>query len=337
MSAPANTASPSVIFTADRFGPVTGRQVEDHSPEAIMRVAVALARYDAIHVRTIRHDLMEAHCDLVMACGIASAGRPQLGGRILGPSGSGKTTAARRYRDAVEARGLHRDGERPVLIVPLDRACTSRRFFSSILRELGDGFYDKGTEETLQKRAYEALRRFGVRLLIVDEVQHLAFRSTERNHTTDTLKRVLDDGLCPLCLVGTDEGRTFLNSNPQLSNRLHPPCNLPPLLGNGSDRRILKDYVGQLDRAMVDSGLTSQLTALTDRHVAACLLAVSGGVLGRISNLVRAALAGALLRGADRIEICDLSAATASWAVEQDLIDYDPFRLGVRVASKKEK
>lgn len=324
-------AAPSSIFTVDEFGPTTGKPHADASMETIVRVAEALARYDEIRIETDRHRQIERHYDMVMACGAATPGRPQRGGRILGPSGSGKTTAARHYQKTVEARGLHQPGERPVLIVPLDRACTSRRFFSSILRAVGDGFYERGTEELLQKRAYEALRRFAVRLLIVDETQHLAFRSTERNDTTDTLKRVLDDSICPAVLIGTDAARDFLNENVQLANRLHAPCDLPPLDGGTpKDRKIFKSYVKLLDQALVEADLVRGSSGLTDKRTLSCLLSISDGVLGRVSNLVRVALAEAVARDADVVEICDLSLATSTWAISQNLIDYDPFRVGVR-------
>jgi hypothetical protein len=230
-------------FTTEEFGPVTGSATADRSLSMIAKVAARLAIYDDIHVRTDRHDMIEAHFDLVLATGMATPGRPQLGGRVLGPSASGKTTAARRYRTTVEARGEHADGERPVLIVPLDRACTSRRLFSSILRELGDGFYEKGTEEVLQKRSYLGLRERGVKLLIIDEVQHLQYRSTPRSDVTDTLKRVLDDAICPLVFIGIDDAAPFLNANKQLANRLHPPCDLPPLdIWNETQRATFKAY-----------------------------------------------------------------------------------------------
>lgn len=326
----AGAASPSP-FSPDEFGPETGLAAPDRSLETIGRVAAAIAAYDGIHVETDRHDAIQSHYELVMACGFTTKGRPQLGGRVLGPSGSGKTTAARFFQAAVEERGLHAAGEKPVLIVPLDRACTSRRLFSSILRELGDGFYEKGTEELLQKRSYEGLRRLGVKLLVIDETQHLKFRSTHRNDITDTLKRVLDDALCPIMFIGTDDAVSLLNDNKQLANRLHPPCDLPPLdVREAADRRIFKDYVLGIDDGLVEAGLMSRISRLGEKRRLSCLMEISGGVLGRVSNLVRAALAEAVGRGAEIVEVCDLAAATSSWAIAQEFIDYNPFLTGVR-------
>ncbi|WP_206378795.1 TniB family NTP-binding protein, partial [Sphingomonas sanguinis] len=205
--------------------------------------------------------------------------------------------------------------------------------FSSILRELGDGFYEKGTEEVLQKRSYLGLRERGVKLLIIDEVQHLQYRSTPRSDVTDTLKRVLDDAICPLVFIGIDDAAPFLNANKQLANRLHPPCDLPPLdIWNETQRATFKAYAHGLDKALVDSGLTTRLSGLAKGNRLTCLMAVSNGVLGRVSNLVRSALAEALSRNAEMIEVCDLSAATQSWAMVQGFIDYDPFVSNVRWA-----
>jgi hypothetical protein len=59
----------------------------------------------------------------------------------------------------------------------------------------------------------------------------------------------------------------------------------------------------------------SKPAGLDDHLVSACLLEVSAGVIGRVVNLLRVALGRAYRRQACRIELCDLQAATASWAV----------------------
>jgi len=321
---------PKPPFTADEMLPSTGNPVEDFGDDAIDRVAAAMATYSTIHVVNDRHRQMMAHLKHVVAVGQATKGLPQLAGRILGPSGSGKTTCARFFQKAYEARGLHGEGERPVVIVPLDRACTSRRLFSAILDELGDDYSDRGTEDLLKKRSYQALRRLGTRALLIDETQHLSYRSSERNDVTDTLKRVLDDSVCPLVFLGTDDAREMLNRNRQLGNRLHPPCDLPPLKRKeATDRGVFRAYVDDLDRALVEAGLARRPSGLAEKRRLSCLMAVTGGVLGRISNLVRAALAASIRRNAEMIELCDLSAATETWAVAQGFIAYNPFKLGV--------
>ena len=67
-------------------------------------------------------------------------------------------------------------------------------------------------------------------------------------------------------------------------------------------------------RSLVAAGLTLRPSGLSEKRRLSCLMAISGGVLGRVSNLVRAALAHAVARGAEVVEVCDLSAATGSWS-----------------------
>ncbi|WP_019831132.1 TniB family NTP-binding protein [Sphingomonas sp. PR090111-T3T-6A] len=323
---------PKSPFTDAEFVPVTGHPAPRMTDAVIAEVAAKIEKYDQIHVVTDRHEQAMFTYKRVMAQSAAS-GRPMLGGRILGPSGSGKTTSARYFRDWVLRQNQHAPDDVPVIIAPLDRACTSRRLFSSILDAIGDDFSEQGTEAILKQRVYRSLRRLNTRLLVIDETQHLRFRSTEANDTTDTLKRMLDDGLCPAIFLGTDEATEFLNQNKQLANRLMPPCDLKPLdRSSPGDRKIFHTYVTELDCELAKAQLTVGKSHLTEKRTLSCLFAISGGVLGRVSNLIRVALDHTLFRGATSIELFDLSHATTSWAVAQDFIGYNPFITGVRGA-----
>lgn len=309
--------------------PLTGNTHPDDSEAMIELAASKLDLYNDIHIKNVRHDRAMGHYRRVMSQ-VRRKGRPLLGGRILGPSGSGKTRSATFFQSMIRESIGHGPELEPVIIAPLDRACTARRLYVSILTAMGDSFANAGSEDVLKQRTYSFLERNKTRLLIIDETQHLAFRSTENNSTTDTLKRFLDDAVCPLVMTGTDEAASFLNKNRQLSNRLMPPCDMKPLSRKSrDDRTIFANYVNDLDIAMFKAGLTLTKSDLANKRTLSCLFAITGGVLGRVSYLMRVALEHAVMRGASHIEIYDLSEATTMWAVEQEFIEYNPFVSGV--------
>lgn len=97
-------------------------------------------------------------------------GTRQYAVRVTGSSGAGKSTLAKRFVDAVTARGLHAEGERPAVYVELEQACTVKRMWSAILHAYGDGYADEGSVEALRKRAVDAILRSGTSILLIDEV-----------------------------------------------------------------------------------------------------------------------------------------------------------------------
>jgi len=321
------------LFSPEELTPVTGAPHEIRTRALAEQLAPLLVKLGTIYIPNPAHVRVFAAFDEVRFMGAASPiGVRRYCVRNAAPPASGKTAVNEAYKRSVLLGQSEEDriaGKMPVIIVPLDRACTSRRLWASVLKVLGDEFWDKGTEDGLRARAYQYFVRLGVELMIVDEVQHLEFRSTARSDVTDSLKRILDDGVVSLALVGTEDAREMLQRNPQLSQRMLTPCDILPLDGNDSaDRDAFKRFVTKLDKAIVAAGLTTGLSGLAEPRTIECLFDVSQGVVGRVANLLRMAFSRSFYRGADYIELCDLLAATDGWAVGQNIVRYNPFLLG---------
>ncbi|HWT52577.1 MAG TPA: TniB family NTP-binding protein [Caulobacter sp.] len=285
-----------------------------------------MREFDTIYIEYPPHIALQGVCDFLVRSSSIADGRPQHGVRVLSPSGSGKTTTALKIKALIEA-GLAEDNDvRPVVYVVLDRQATSRKLFAAILSALGDGFHGKGTEDLLRERAYKLLRHFKTQLLIIDEVQHLSSRGAGGD-VTDSLKRLLDDGVVPVVFMGTEAAQPMFNGNLQLSARLLPPADIKKLSAAvAEDRSLLAGFVFELDRAIVGRGLMSEPGGWHDEWVIGCLHEVCDGVVGRIVRLVRIALEIALRRGASRVEPYDLMLATERWAVPQQFVEGNPFR-----------
>lgn len=227
----------------DATAPETGGAVERSSAQANLEVAIKIGTYGEISIPYPRQVEFHSRCDYLQSLGRQTRGRPQKGMRVLAPSGSGKTSAAEAYIRLVEARMPSTATFKPIVLVPLDRATTSKKLFSSILSKFGDGFSDKGSEVVLKQRAITCFQRFQSQLLIIDEVQHLNYRSSATNDVTDTLKTLLDAGVLPIVFLGTEEAEGMFARNLQLNGRLLPPCDFKPLRATSAeDRELLAGY-----------------------------------------------------------------------------------------------
>lgn len=292
-------------------------------------IAIKIAKFKQVFVPYPPHVHLHAECDLMRKFNRELRGKPQYGLRVLAPTGSGKSTTADSYIDYVEKLTPPTEDYIPVIKIDLERYMTSKKLMVLILRAFDDPFPNYGNELMLKKRVIACFERFQTELLIVDEVQHLNYRSGSKNDVTDTLKGLLDTGVVSIVFLGTEEAEKMFNRNLQLNGRLRPPCDLKPLSAKiAKDQKLFAGFVAHLDKALVDTGVLPQLSGLNDAKILASLFEVSGGVVGRVVRLLHVALEAAIRRGGCQINIADLSWAVDAWAVEQSFVKRNPFRDG---------
>ena len=317
-------------FTAADFHPQHGEPTPLVGKVIYEEMAAKTAVFNTIFISNPRHTPAFAALDKCRFLGLAEPGLRKRALQILGPSGSGKTTVIEAYRRKCreELPPEEQERRRPVVIIPLNADLTIRSFWVKVLSCFGDTMIRKSdTEENLRPRAYDYIRKNNVELLIIDEVQHLESGTTKRVDVTDRLKSFLDDGIVPLAMTGTTKALPMLRRNIQLANRMIEPADIKPL--QPTDPQDVKDFTGflkRLDAAIVAKGLMARAAGLDENLVAACLMEVSKGVLGRAVNLVRVAFGRAVCRKSDMIELCDLQAAATEWAVAQRVAAKNPFQ-----------
>ncbi len=281
-----------------------------------------------IYIHNPNHAPVFKALDGVIAMG--EKGVYQTGVRNSAESYAGKSAAADEFARIIAARNIFPLETRPVVRVELEQACTSRRFWSAINTEYGDDFAGIKDEEKGRRSAYDNFEKHGTVLLIIDEVQHAGYRSKGSSTATDVIKRFISDAQVGLGLFGNEDALDLLQANNQLSHRLQEPCDIKPLdLSQGSEHVKFMKFVKKYDAALVARKLFTKSSSLDDPRTVICLMAISRGYLGRVVTLVQIAAKRAFLRGADCIEVCDLSHATTTWAFAQKLIGYNPFTYGL--------
>lgn len=290
-------------------------------------VAKKIALFRSIVIQYPRQLELHDRLDYLQALGRHSRGEPQMGLRVLAPTGSGKSTAARTYKRLVE-RGIPPSDEHvPVLLLPLNSATTSRRLMVQILQALGDPVAEKGTEQALQARAVSYMRRLGVELLIIDEVQHLTYRSNAKIDVTDALKSFLDAGVAPIAFLGTETALPLFEANLQLNGRLIAPFDMPKLdVAKAEERSLFASFVAALCQEMEAKQLFAAPITLVRPDVLGGLMEVTDGVIGRVSRLFEVAVEIALRRGSVSFDLEDVSTAVEQWAVRQGFALRNPFR-----------
>lgn len=317
----------NAVFSPEELSPRTGNPQPDFSPENLIATRIRDETVRSIYIQNPNHTPIFKSLDMVLSLGVKNI--YQTGVRCSAPSYSGKSASADEFARIVSKRSNFLAGTSPVVRVELEQACTARRFWSTILMKFGDGFAASKEEDGLRRSAYDAFEKHGTKLLILDEVQHAGYRSSGSSAATDVIKRFISDAQVGLGLFGNEDALNLLQSNNQLSHRLQEPCDIKPLnLRETADQKKFEKFILKYDEALVSHGLFASTAGLAERRVVQCLMAISGGFLGRVVTLLQIAGRRAFLRGAAVIELCDLSHACATWAVEQRLTPHDPFRFG---------
>ncbi|PXW62969.1 ATP-binding protein [Methylobacterium sp. B4] len=260
---------------------------------------------------------------------------------IIGPSGSGKSTCIKTYvEEMLEDEALD-DEVKPVAHVTLSAEANTKSLGSDILEEYDDAEFNVGIARTLLKRASNAMEMARTDVMVLDEFHHLIRndKGTDRSWTvTETVKRMLIRGACPLVLVGIETAKPLPVNNPQIAQRAYTPLFIKPLDAKyAADRQEFLDHCHGFDLKLVEHGIFEERSGLLANGIPANMFDVSGGVIGTASNTFEAAAVFALERGARRIEWEDLVEAVDAWAIEMGMTDHNPFRHGPRALRDREK
>lgn len=235
-------------------------------------------------------------------------GDPTEGMCVLLPPGVGKTTAAKMLAVSAAARAGTTADHGPVFITRVDTE-DSISLWNSILRDLGDPYWTVGYPKNLKARAIKLLKKRGVELIIIDEFNHCVDRNQARL-LMNTVKELLNAGIAPVVVMGTDDELEQLPRIPAFERRMIAAPTIGPL--DWEDPYHKKNFIGFLQG--LDVGITSQDILTRSSHLnrtnlAEALCLCCDGVIGYAHWVVRDALATVLRRDGDRIETFDLADA----------------------------
>ena len=223
------------------------------------------------------------------------------------PSGSAKTSVARRYCRRIEALYQTAEDKGPVRLITVGEEGTAKTFWSSILEHLGDPYSTTGSELDLKKRVRKALKREGVQLLIIDELNHSAEKS-QAKQILNSMKNMLTLGWVSIVAMGSSDELDRLPQNDGFEGRMLDSPGLPRLIWKNHAETWVK-FCADLDDRLVDDGILRFRSDLGNAGRAKALCSVTDGLIGRLMWLIETALRNALRRDEGCIALADLVAA----------------------------
>jgi len=261
-------------------------------------------------------------------------GRPKRCASLIAPAQTGKTTIIDSYIQKLNTPDALMRGEIPALKVTLGANITRRQFAQDILEAFEtygcNALVESGTEAQLLRRAANYLAARKVQVLFLDEFHHLVHSDNRKvvMSVSETVKRLLITGSCPIVVSGLEEARKPFNGNPQLAHRTEDHIDLHPLDPTSeADRELfwtfLSDYVVKSEQ--IGAG---ELRHLLEDEIPAGILEVSQGILGAACNLVKEAVHVAATKSNMSVEKTHLIGATDR-AIHKGLYHRNPFREGL--------
>lgn len=219
---------------------------------------------------------------------------------ILGWSGVGKTTIYEQY--IVKHPIVDNDEltEVPVFVAHIPANTTIKGMVSQLLEALGEADADRGTRFTQTRRLKRLLTACKVRMIILDEFQHLIdYRSdTVIQDVANWLKTLLNEVAVPIALVGLPSSIRVLRENEQLSQRFATRRTLEPFKWETlEEQREFRRFLANVDKALP----LAERSNLADIEMAFRLHRASGGIVRRVMRIIRRAARLAVQQDATRV------------------------------------
>lgn len=307
-----------------RILPFTGMIRLDYTASKNLQVARAVADFSATFVNTPYHVKLESALDGIRLLGLQTIGRPQRAVRCLAPAATGKTTVAMRYASRINASVPKTEDRIPILYVTIQNSSTPRRLMISMLEALNAPAAERGTQHLLKRRLMELLKYHRVEIIIMDEIHHLAQRRNV-NEVINTLKAFLNDCVCPLAFLGTDDAARIFTTNAELMQRIHTVADIAPLPKNPTGLKAMAKFLSELDAELLRLGIFARGSAFTSEFIVSGLMRVAGGVMGAAARILQKALEISIRRNASLIEMYDVIEAIDTWAIPNGYCKTNPF------------
>ena len=130
----------------------------------------------------------------------------------------------------------------PVIYVKAPPLPDERRFYAALLDAIGMVHRRSQRLDELFYQARTLLPKVGVRMIIIDEIQHiLAGRAKKHHGFLNTIKYLGNELKVPIVAVGTQQALYAVQSDSQIENRF-PPLELPRWKCNNEWRQLLATF-----------------------------------------------------------------------------------------------
>lgn len=215
---------------------------------------------------------------------------------LVGETNNGKTMLVERFRQRHLA---HENDDRSALVIPVlyiqaPPGPDERGLYNAILNRLFERI--RASESTDQKRdrVVAILKKTDLGMMIIDEIHHLLAGPLLKQRNFLNVVKYLGNELCaPIVGVGTADALRALQIDPQLENRFTPEV-LPRWELNAEFARLLASFESLLP--------LKNPSGLADKPMASRILAMTGGTIGELSQLLNEAAVYAIKKSVEKID-----------------------------------
>ena len=249
--------------------------------------------------------------------------KPPPGLLITGPSGSGKTTLAKSLEAAYPSTESTEASLLPVLIVETPAQPTIKSLAEAILLALGVQVPGRTTAAQLTRLIVRWVKARGVRVIVIDEIQHFAERHHEQVRVAaDYFKTLINSMELPIILLGLESSQALLDANEQLSRRFTSRVELPRFLYERDEQQIT--FRNFLRAVQNGSGLEFAME-LWEASIAQQMHWASAGLPAHVLNIVLGAAEAVLRQQKTVITVEDLGRSFIDYVWDDGLGTRNPF------------
>lgn len=245
---------------------------------------------------------------------------------IAGESRTGKSRLLEEFLTAHPSIRGSEGLETPVVNIVVPSKPSVKGVAAEILRALEDPLAHKGTEQDMTARLLVLLRKCNVRMLILDEGQHLVDKSSKYvliHHVSDWLKNLLNQSKVVVVIAGLPYAEAILAQNEQLRGRFVNKITLPRF--DWQDERLRNEFLGLLAgfKELMEEKLT--LPDLSAQELALRFYLASGGLTGYVFNILRKTVWHVIEDRRTNITLEDLDYGYQTMVNEEDQHPVSPF------------
>lgn len=215
---------------------------------------------------------------------------------LFGSTGMGKSEIVNRFAELHSPKYDLRAGlsAMPVVVVQMPPQPSEEEFYTELLLAMNYAELDHFSIRSLRTIARRCLAEFGVKILILDEIDKmLAGTPRQQRVFLNTVRFLTNDLQIAIVCAGTEDARIAVLTDSNLADRFGA-LELAPWRNNHALRQLMASFAGLLP--------LRRPSLLDAQEVRQRVIALTEGVTGRIFRLMEALAIAAIRSGREMID-----------------------------------